>query len=93
MGIVKTDVPMTAALCCQTIDALAEAYPVCRSRCIGTTAFGREILEHFEDYLPKFKKIIPADYKRMITTIGQMEEKGMSHEKATMEAFYAVRKG
>ena len=29
----------------------------------------------------------------MITTIGQMEEKGMSHEKATMEAFYAVRKG
>ena len=29
----------------------------------------------------------------MITTIGQMEEKGMSQEKATMEAFYAVRKG
>ena len=54
---------------------------------------GKRILDRFEEYLPKFKKIIPRDYKRMITTIGQMEEKGMSHEKATMEAFYAVRKG
>ena len=54
---------------------------------------GKRVLDRFEDYLPCFKKIIPRDYKRMITTIGQMEEKGMSHEKATMEAFYAVRKG
>ena len=54
---------------------------------------GKRVLDHFQEYLPKFKKIIPRDYKRMITTIGQMEEKGMSHEKATMEAFYAVRKG
>ena len=54
---------------------------------------GKRVLDHFQEYLPKFMKIIPRDYKRMITTIGQMEEKGMSHEKATMEAFYAVRKG
>ena len=54
---------------------------------------GKRVLDHFREYLPKFKKIIPRDYKRMITTIGQMEEKGMSHDKATMEAFYAVRKG
>ena len=33
--------------------------------------------------------------EQIITTTNnnQMEEKGMSHEKATMEAFYAVRKG
>ena len=55
--------------------------------------FGREILAHFEAYLPKFKKIIPLDYQKMISAIGQMEEKGMSYEQATMEAFYAVRKG
>ena len=55
--------------------------------------WGREILSRFEDYLPKFKKIIPVDYQRMIAAIGQMEEKGMSHEQATLEAFYAVRKG
>ena len=55
--------------------------------------WGREILEHFEEYLPRFKKIIPSDYKRMITAIGQMEEKGMSHDQATLEAFYAVSRG
>lgn len=41
MGIVKTDVPMTAALCSQTIDALAEAYPCCRQEVLTKTAFGR----------------------------------------------------
>ena len=56
------------------------------------SAFGTEILNHFETYLPKFKKIIPTDYQRMISTIGQMEEKGMNHEQATMEAFYSVSK-
>ena len=50
-------------------------------------------MEHFEDYLPRFKKIIPSDYKRMITAIGQMEEKGMPHDQATLEAFYAVSRG
>ena len=27
---------------------------------------GKEILTHFDEYLPKFKKIIPNDYKRMM---------------------------
>ena len=56
------------------------------------SVFGREILEHFPEYLPKFKKIIPNDYQKMISAIGQMEEKGMDHEQATMEAFYSVSK-
>ena len=50
---------------------------------------GKEILEHFGDYLPKFKKIIPHDYDRMLKTIVQMEEKGLSAEQAQIEAFYA----
>ena len=41
MGIVKTDVPMTAALCSRTIDALTEAYPCCRQEVLTETAFGR----------------------------------------------------
>ncbi len=53
------------------------------------SAKGKEILEHFGDYLPKFKKIIPHDYKRMLMTIVQMEEKGLSSEQAQIEAFYA----
>ena len=50
---------------------------------------GKEILEHFEEYLPKFKKIISHDYERVLTTIVQMEEKGLSAEQAQIEAFYA----
>ena len=49
---------------------------------------GREVLEHFEDYLPKFKKIIPNDYKRMMTLSAQLEEKELSSEQAQIEAFY-----
>lgn len=54
---------------------------------------GKEILEHFEDYLPKFKKIIPNDYNRMLMKIVQMEEKGLSSEQAQIEAFYANTRG
>ncbi len=52
---------------------------------------GKRILDNFAEYLPKFKKIIPYDYERMLTTIVQMEEKGLSQEQAQIEAFYANR--
>ena len=51
---------------------------------------GKEILENFEQYLPKFKKIIPYDYKKMLETIAKMEEKGLDPEQAQIEAFYAA---
>jgi glutamate synthase (ferredoxin) len=50
---------------------------------------GKEILENFGEYLPKFKKIIPHEYKKMQSLIVQMEEKGLSSEQAQIEAFYA----
>ncbi len=49
---------------------------------------GQMILDAFEDYLPRFKKIIPHDYKRMIALSSRLEEKGMSSEQAQIEAFY-----
>lgn len=54
--------------------------------------FGKEILEHFGQYLPSFKKIIPHDYRRMLQAIAQMEEKGMDSGQAQIEAFYANTK-
>ncbi len=57
--------------------------------CTGSEK-GARILEHFEEYLPKFKKIIPHEFKRMLNTIVQMEEKGLSSEQAQFEAFYAL---
>ena len=51
---------------------------------------GKDILENFEEYLPKFKKIIPHDYKKMMSAIASMEEKGLSSEQAKIEAFYQI---
>ena len=52
---------------------------------------GKEILDNFGEYLPRFKKIIPHDYELMLKLIVQMEEKGLSAEQAQIEAFYASR--
>ncbi len=57
------------------------------------SARGKEILEHFGEYLPKFKKILPHDYRRMMNSIVQMEEKGLSSEQAQIEAFYVNKQG
>ena len=53
---------------------------------------GKEIFDNFSQYLPKFKKIVPHDYKKMMMTIVQMEEKGLSSEQAQIEAFNAFDK-
>ena len=54
---------------------------------------GRRILEHFSEYLPRFKKVVPHDYRRMMNAIVQMEEKGLNSEQAQIEAFYANLRG
>ena len=54
---------------------------------------GKEILDHFKEYLPKFKKIIPEDYEKMMSAILQMEEKGLSAEQAKIEAFNQIKNG
>ena len=53
---------------------------------------GKEVLDNFGEYLHKFKKIMPHDYKKMLNMIVQMEEKGLSSEQAQIEAFYAATK-
>ena len=53
------------------------------------SAKGKRILESFDEYLPKFKKIIPDDYKRLTQLSAQFEDQGMSREQAQIEAFYA----
>ena len=50
---------------------------------------GRRVLENFDELLPKFKKIIPTDYKRLMQLASQFEEQGVPAEQAQVEAFYA----
>ena len=47
----------------------------------------KAILDDFENYLGKFKKIIPADYKKIMSYTEQYIEEGMSPEEAQIEAF------
>ena len=54
------------------------------------SAKGREILDHFADCLPKFKKIIPHDYKRMVEEIAAFEAKGFTDDEARIEAFHKL---
>ena len=58
----------------------------------GSPLAGR-MLDNFEAYLPNFKKIMPNDYNKMLSLIGHFEEKGLDHEQAVLEAFYAAQKG
>ena len=49
---------------------------------------GQKVLDQFDMYLPHFKKLIPNEYKKMITLSAKLEEKGLNSEQAQMEAFY-----
>ena len=55
------------------------------------SAFGKTVLEHFDSYLSKFKKIIPLDYQKMMIAIGRFEEKGLSRKQAEMDAFLEIQ--
>ncbi len=55
----------------------------------GSTV-GREILDHFQQRLPDFKKVISRDYERMLDLIAAGEAKGMDRNAAEIEAFYTM---
>ena len=48
---------------------------------------GRDVLEHFDEQLASFKKIIPYDYSHMLQLIGKYEATGMARADAELEAF------
>ena len=54
---------------------------------------GKAILADFQHSAASFKKILPRDYDRILKAIAQFEERGMSHDEAEIEAFYAVTGG
>ena len=77
-------------------DTLTEAHDIAELRAlieehVATTGSprGKKILAAFHSYIPCFKKVMPRDYDRMLRSIAQFEEKGMSREQAEIQAFYA----
>jgi len=48
-----------------------------------------QLLKHWEDVAPKFVKVMPKDYKRMLEAIRRAEQEGHVGEEAIMAAFEA----
>ena len=47
----------------------------------------RRILENWSGSLPRFVKVIPKDYKRMLEHINRAQQSGLSGDEALMAAF------
>jgi glutamate synthase (ferredoxin) len=48
---------------------------------------GRGILENWDAELPRFFKVLPRDYERMLECFRKVEEQGLSGDEAAMAAF------
>jgi len=51
------------------------------------SARGRHILVHWEQMAPRFVKVMPKDYKRMLQAMARVRAAGLSGEEAIMAAF------
>lgn len=49
----------------------------------------KQILTNWSDYVGRFVKVVPTDYKKMLDRIDEFEAQGLSEEQATMKAFLA----
>ncbi|MGZ9583876.1 glutamate synthase large subunit [Paenibacillus marinisediminis] len=50
---------------------------------------GQRVLDHWNETLPQFVRVIPKDYKRMMEQIAKVEAKGLTGEAALLAAFDA----
>jgi glutamate synthase (ferredoxin) len=51
------------------------------------SAHARRILDRWAEQVPKFVRVMPHDYRRVLDSQARMREKGLSHEDAEMAAF------
>jgi glutamate synthase (ferredoxin) len=46
-----------------------------------------KLLENWQSMIPKFVKVMPKDYKRVLQSMKRVEQSGLSGEDAVMAAF------
>jgi glutamate synthase (ferredoxin) len=51
------------------------------------SSYAQRILAHWEESLPKFARVIPNDYERMLKFFKEVESSGLSGDEALMAAF------
>ncbi|HWI48992.1 MAG TPA: glutamate synthase subunit alpha, partial [Rummeliibacillus sp.] len=49
----------------------------------------KQILNNWTQYVGRFIKVVPTDYKKMLNRINEFEAQGLSEDQATMKAFLA----
>ena len=51
------------------------------------SARARQVLDHWDEMVPKFVKVLPKDYERMLACIARAESQGLTGDEAVMAAF------
>jgi glutamate synthase (ferredoxin) len=51
------------------------------------SARARLVLDRWDEMLPKFVKVLPKDYERMLACIARAESQGLTGDEAIMAAF------
>ncbi|MGE5717582.1 MAG: hypothetical protein ACM369_13110, partial [Acidobacteriota bacterium] len=51
------------------------------------SSVARKLLEEWNAWLPKFVRVLPHDYRRVLESQARMRERGLSQEEAVMAAF------
>ncbi|MBR1796527.1 MAG: glutamate synthase large subunit [Clostridiales bacterium] len=54
---------------------------------------GHVILDNFDEYAGKFKKVVPHDYQAMMDTIAKFKSQGLDEDKARISAFHERMNG
>ena len=51
------------------------------------SSLGKQVLEAWDELLPRFVRVVPNDYRRVLEAQARMRQKGLSEEEAEMAAF------
>ncbi|MBI4624500.1 MAG: glutamate synthase subunit alpha, partial [Verrucomicrobia bacterium] len=76
------------------VEALADAKEIAEVRAMierhlayTRSARAKEVLDGWERFVPKFVKVMPKDYKRMLACIDRAKAQGLTGDEAIMAAF------
>ena len=65
---------------------------ICEHVAMTGSPKGQRILENFPEYIGKFRKVIPVEYKEMLELASEFQRRGLNERDAKVEAFYTRRK-
>jgi glutamate synthase (ferredoxin) len=58
-----------------------------RHRTYTKSGRAAEVLARWEKFVPRFVKVLPKDYARVLKAVNKVKERGLSGDEAVMAAF------